>query len=168
MDEELVADRLVELRGQTKQLRTRRDELTLALDGEPTTPEEATLVEIANCITEIINTGSHNTRKGLVEALVASVIATGPDRLRPVFRIPDTTNHYEAASALPADTAPKGTVRTMTNLVELRGIEPLTFSMRTRRATNCATAPWSGESISVALIASARPLRLGYSPTARR
>ena len=26
-------------------------------------------------------------------------------------------------------------------LVELRGIEPLTFSLRTRRATNCATAP---------------------------
>ncbi len=28
-----------------------------------------------------------------------------------------------------------------THYVELRGIEPLTFSMRTRRATNCATAP---------------------------
>ncbi len=28
-----------------------------------------------------------------------------------------------------------------TSLVELRGIEPLTFSMRTRRATNCAIAP---------------------------
>lgn len=26
-------------------------------------------------------------------------------------------------------------------MVELRGIEPLTFSMRTRRATNCAIAP---------------------------
>src|SRR5690625_3556214 len=26
-------------------------------------------------------------------------------------------------------------------LVELRGVEPLTFSLRTRRATNCATAP---------------------------
>ncbi len=26
--------------------------------------------------------------------------------------------------------------------MELRGIEPLTFSMRTRRATNCAIAPW--------------------------
>ena len=25
--------------------------------------------------------------------------------------------------------------------MELRGIEPLTFSMRTRRATNCAIAP---------------------------
>jgi site-specific DNA recombinase len=121
MGEELVADRLVELRTQTKQLRTRHDELTLALADEPTTPEEATLIEIANCITEIINTGSHNTRKGLVEALVASVTVTGPDRLRPVFRIPDTTNHNEAASALPADTAPKGTVRTMTNLVDLVG-----------------------------------------------
>jgi len=31
-------------------------------------------------------------------------------------------------------------------IVELRGIEPLTFSMRTRRATNCAIAPCgSGE-----------------------
>ncbi len=28
-----------------------------------------------------------------------------------------------------------------TSMVELRGIEPLTFSMRTRRATNCAIAP---------------------------
>ena len=27
--------------------------------------------------------------------------------------------------------------------VELRGIEPLTYSMRTSRATNCATAPCS-------------------------
>src|SRR4051794_29579245 len=29
-------------------------------------------------------------------------------------------------------------------LVELRGFEPRTFSLRTRRATNCATAPWCG------------------------
>ena len=29
----------------------------------------------------------------------------------------------------------------MSGLVELRGFEPLTFSLRTRRATNCATAP---------------------------
>ena len=29
----------------------------------------------------------------------------------------------------------------VTALVELRGIEPLTYSMRTSRATNCATAP---------------------------
>ena len=28
--------------------------------------------------------------------------------------------------------------------VELRGLEPLTFSLRTRRATNCAIAPRTG------------------------
>jgi site-specific DNA recombinase len=50
--------------------------------------------------------------------------------------------------------------------VELRGIEPLTFSMRTRRATNCATAPWlCSQSLAV-------PYEHfgggGHSPTARR
>ena len=35
-------------------------------------------------------------------------------------------------------------------LVELRGFEPLTFSLRTRRATNCATAPVRRPSIRVA------------------
>ena len=29
-------------------------------------------------------------------------------------------------------------------MVELRGLEPLTFSLRTRRATNCAIAPRTG------------------------
>jgi hypothetical protein len=32
--------------------------------------------------------------------------------------------------------------------VELRGLEPLTFSLRTRRATNCAIAPRTGWPIS--------------------
>ena len=33
-------------------------------------------------------------------------------------------------------------------VVELRGLEPLTFSLRTRRATNCAIAPRTGGPIS--------------------
>ena len=136
MEEELVADRLVELRTTTKQLRSRRDELTLALDDEPTAPEEDILVQIANWITEIITTGSHNKRKALVEALVARVIVTGPDRLRPVFRIPHTINHNGAASAVPAETAPKGTVRTMTNLVGRLGLEPRTYGLKVRSSTN--------------------------------
>ena len=40
----------------------------------------------------------------------------------------------------PVRIATKGGL-TCTYLVELRGFEPLTFSLRTRRATNCATAP---------------------------
>ncbi len=38
-------------------------------------------------------------------------------------------------------TALSGGCASKAAMVELRGIEPLTFSMRTRRATNCATAP---------------------------
>ena len=47
-------------------------------------------------------------------------------------------------------------------MVELRGFEPLTFSLRTRRATNCAIAPQSEEQTTTLL-------RVGrnHSPTAR-
>ena len=124
MDEELVADRLTELRAKTKQLRVRRDELALALDDEPAMPEPATLAAVADHIAEIITSGSHNQVKALVEALVAKVTITGPDRLIPVFRIPQPRNNDEAAPALPAETAPNGVVRTMTTSVEVPGIEP--------------------------------------------
>lgn len=40
--------------------------------------------------------------------------------------------------------------------VELRGIEPLTYSMRTSRATNCAIAPWS--------LAGYQPTRINPKP----
>ena len=136
MDEELVADRLTELRTKTKQLRIRRDELTLALDDEPTAPEPATLTEVADHITEIITSGTHNQTKALVEALVAKVTITGPDRLIPVFRIPQPDNHNEAAPALPAETAPKGMVRTMTKSVGRLGLEPRTYGLKVRSSTN--------------------------------
>ncbi len=141
LDEEMVADRLPALREQTKQLRARRTELAAAIDEQPTAPDITTLTEVADHINEIITDGTANQRKALIEALVPQVKITGPDRLVPVFRIPQPRHNEEAAPASPAETASKGAVRTMTNLVELRGVEPLTFSMRTRRATNCATAP---------------------------
>jgi len=51
-----------------------------------------------------------------------------------------------ASSLAPAagllEVALSGSDSSKTALVELRGFEPLTFSLRTRRATNCATAPW--------------------------
>ncbi|MDT7724141.1 MAG: site-specific recombinase [Actinomycetota bacterium] len=51
--------------------------------------------------------------------LVAQVTITAPDRLIPVFRIPQPHNTNGAATALPAETTPKGMVRTMTKSVEL-------------------------------------------------
>ena len=39
---------------------------------------------------------------------------------------------------------------TCSQIVELRGIEPLTYSMRTSRATNCAIAPGAGSRLPAA------------------
>ncbi|MFL6140390.1 MAG: zinc ribbon domain-containing protein [Labedaea sp.] len=109
MDEDLVADRLTALRTTTKQLRIRRDELTLALDEEPTAPEPVTLAGVADHITEIITSGTHNQTKALVEALVAKVTITGPDRLVPVFRIPQPrTNDDRGRNRPTSGNGPEG------------------------------------------------------------
>jgi site-specific DNA recombinase len=123
LDEDTVGERLRELRTKSKQLRTRRDDLTLALDDEPTAPDPATLNDVADHITDVIETGNHNQRKALVEALIARVTVTGPDRVIPVFRLPRPHNNG-AATALPAETAPEGMVRTMTKSVGPVGLEP--------------------------------------------
>jgi transcriptional regulator with XRE-family HTH domain len=96
----------------------------LALDDAPTTPKPATLAAVADHITEIITSGTHNQTKALVEALVAKVTITAPDRLIPVFRIPQPRNNDGTATALPAGTTPTGMVRTMTKSVGRVGLEP--------------------------------------------
>lgn len=124
MDEELVADRLTSLRARLKQLRARRDDLTAELNDGPAAPDAATLTEVADHMGEVIAEGNHNQTKALIEALVAKVTITGPNTLTPVFRIPQPRNANEAATALPAETAPKGVVRTMTRSVGRAGLEP--------------------------------------------
>ena len=57
-----------------------------------------------------------------------------------------TANPEDKSQSAEKDSMPFTTYSTVEgsnvpSLVELRGIEPLTFSMRTRRATNCAIAP---------------------------
>jgi site-specific DNA recombinase len=109
---------------------------------EPTTPEPATLTQIANHITEIITSGTHNQTKALVEALIAKVTITAPDRLTPIFRIPQADHHNQPATTEPpGTTTPTAAVRTMTKSVELTGLEPVTPALPVRCATSCATAP---------------------------
>ncbi|PFG48305.1 site-specific DNA recombinase [Amycolatopsis sulphurea] len=136
MKEDLVADRVDGLRARLKELQARRDDLTADLDDGPTAPDPATLAEVADHIGDVAAEGSHNQTKALIEALIVKVTITGPTTLKPVFRIPQPRNANEAATALPAETAPKGVVRTMTTSVDLRGIEPLTPALQRRCSTN--------------------------------
>ena len=49
---------------------------------------------------------------------------------------------------LTAQQPARGNALTCGDVVELRGVEPRTSSMRTKRATNCATAPSASSSLS--------------------
>ncbi len=131
IDDELVGPRLAELRATSKQLATRRDELAAALDAEPTAPDTATLTEVAEHITDTINSGTDQTRKALIETLIAEIKITGPGTLVPVFRIPQPHTHQTAAdtnealtSEKPPIRTPKEGVRAMTTSVGRAGLEP--------------------------------------------
>jgi site-specific DNA recombinase len=84
LDPEDLADRLARLKGTSRQLAARRDELGSELDAEPAIPPSATLREVADHIDQIIAAGSDSQRKTLIEALVAQVKITGPGRIVPV------------------------------------------------------------------------------------
>ncbi|PPJ24454.1 recombinase family protein, partial [Nocardia nova] len=99
MDEQLIGDRLTQLRATGRQLAHRRDELTATLATAPTGPDPATLTSIADHITELITTGTDHTRKALVETLIAEIKITGPDAVIPVFRIPQTPTDPHGTSA---------------------------------------------------------------------
>lgn len=132
LDEELVGQRLAELRATSKQLHARREELAAALDAEPTVPEAAMLVKIADHITRVIDSGSDQTRKALIETLIAEVKITSASTIIPRYRIPQPSTDHDTAAvtnkALTSDNAParasKEGVRAMTNLVGRQGIEP--------------------------------------------
>ena len=132
IDEALVAKRLRALQDTSRALTARRDELTATLGDAPAAPDSATLDQIADHLDKVIATGTPNQRKALVEALVARVTINGPNRLIPVFRIPNHGHETGAAPALPTGTAPDQTVRALTTLVGPRGIEPRTRGLKVR------------------------------------
>jgi site-specific DNA recombinase len=85
-----------------------------AVDGDPAFVVQSRVDVIGDAITSarrprpgVVTSCTHNQTKALADALVAEVTITGPDRLIPVFRIPQADKNNGATPALPADTAPK-------------------------------------------------------------
>lgn len=167
MDSDMVGPRLTALRDTVRQRTGRRDELIAAIENAPTQPTPAALNNVADHITTLITNGSDQTRKALIETLVAEIKITGPGTIIPIFRIPQPTpGHATATTArtnatrahtnatggdpnatrAPASGKPLAgalvkPVRIDTNLVELRGLEPLTPTLPVWCATSCAIAP---------------------------
>ncbi|WP_209634722.1 recombinase family protein [Kibdelosporangium banguiense] len=122
LDEDQLAGRVNKLNERHKQLRWRRDHLRDELDNQPVMPDRSTLDEVHSHINSIFRAGNNNQRKAVIETLVAGIKILAPDRIVPVFRIPQP-DHEEGAEPGIAESSPS--VRTMTTLVELRGFEPL-------------------------------------------
>ncbi len=100
LDSEDLAGRLAQLKARSHQLRAHRDELARELTDVPAPLPPATLRQVADHIDEIVGAGTYTQRKALIEALVANVKITGPGRVVPVFRIPQTTaaDHTDSAA----------------------------------------------------------------------
>jgi site-specific DNA recombinase len=128
LDPEDLASRLAQLKGRSAQLRARRDELVGQIAAAPSAPPVAALRQIADHIADIVASGSHAQRKALIEVLIARIKITGPDRIVPVFRIPQPpAADQPEASARPSttdDATAEAPVRAMTNLVGPVGFEP--------------------------------------------
>jgi site-specific DNA recombinase len=129
LDPEDLAPRLAQLRGRSAQLRARRDDLVARITAAPTVPAGATLRQVAEHVDDILRSGTDKQRKALIEALVAQIKITGPDRIVPVFRIPRPADAgHDEGLEQPGERSlhTDHSVRALTNLVELRGLEPLT------------------------------------------
>lgn len=88
LDEDDLASRFAGLKVKSKQLRTRRDELTDKITDVPAAPPAASLREVASIISDAIASGTENQRKALIETLIAEIKITAADRIIPIFRIP--------------------------------------------------------------------------------
>ena len=141
LDSEDLAGRLAQLKTRSQQLRARHDELATQITAPPAAPPAATLRQVAEHIEDIIRSGTSNQRKALIEALVARIKITGPDRIVPVFRIPQppATVHGNRTVQPTAQRDPRArdAVRAMTNSVELWGLEPLTPRLQKSFSQGC-------------------------------
>jgi site-specific DNA recombinase len=121
LDPEDLAVRLTQLKSRSGQLRSRRDELADQVAAAPTAPRAATLRQVADHIADIVASGGHSQRKTLIEALIAQIKITAPDRIVPVFRIPQrpaaNQPQVPADPAITHCTTTGDPVRAMTNLV---------------------------------------------------
>jgi site-specific DNA recombinase len=128
LEAEDLAERLAQLKARSQQLRARRDELDGQLAVLPAAPPPATLRQVADHIAGVVASGGHSQRKALIEALIARIKITGPDRIIPVFRIPQPPagGQPETSAGQPGTrcTTAEDPVRAMTNLVGPVGFEP--------------------------------------------
>ena len=147
IDRETVARRVEHLSTDLRQLRNRRDELTIILEQD-TNPElpEAILDIVRDRVLDVLTHGSPPTRKALCDALIAELRINPNETVTPVFKVPLTSD--EARTMLDMTSAsptPGKAVRERQPLVELRGL----VGRRLQHTNHTTCAPTCGFALPV-------------------
>ncbi len=142
------------LKSEQDRIRTSLDAITNRLDSLATTYTSARggLDQIIGILTDLGDLYSKcepSERRILNRALFKRIVVDEDENTTFVPAEPAASVLASGSSSTADDPGPDtklprhqaGQVSIFSTYVELRGIEPLTFSLRTRRATNCATAP---------------------------
>jgi site-specific DNA recombinase len=135
LDRDTVAARIDTLSAQIRALRHRRDELTFLLDDESDEPDGAYLTQLAEHVTEILDSDDIPQRKALCEALISELHLNGAT-VKPVFRVPITSEDAHALLGGTTRTIENTTVRERPPAVRRQGLEPRTRGLRVRCSAN--------------------------------
>jgi site-specific DNA recombinase len=144
-----IHSRLTTLKNQTKTLRARKAQLELDLD-QPAQLSPADLAKIHNQIRQILTDGAPQARKALFEALIHEITVIADDTVRPVFKLPLTSEDERLAQNGPASTATDTAdqaVRALPTMVGDTGIEPVTSSVSRKRAPAAPIARTHGAEV---------------------
>ena len=129
MPDTLCAPRVAELAARRDELNAHRDQLAVQLaTTTPTLPSRDELHAIGTAIREAVAEGSRDTIKQLLRALIDRV-DIGPDRqAHPFYRVPMPDGQLSKPSQDRANGTP---VRNGSHHVEVAGIEPASFGIKT-------------------------------------
>ena len=133
LDERACGHRIRDLTIKLDQLRTRRDELNQLTCNPPSPPSPQAVQQLRDHLTHVLTTGTPGQRKTVIETHIAEIKIDG-DRLIPIFKIP--AGHDTG----PAEPSTDPGVRPMHQVVEPRGLEPLTPTLPVWRHTLPRTA----------------------------
>jgi hypothetical protein len=122
----VCGERVRRLGTKAADLRSRRVEIEYEiLDTEAPRITRKELERVRRGIAEAIETGAPETKKALLQALVAEVRVEGRKMVRPLFRVPVTPDSADALDQ-------HGKVRTPSGSVRPAGLEPATDGLEVR------------------------------------
>ncbi len=131
----VCSPRVEELAAQRQELTDYRDEVAVSLSRTPAVPPRQHLEGVAATLQQTLNEGPPAVVKDLLGGLIAGIDILPEREARPTFKLPTAPDSTKPEPGLTRASCRTG-VRMGLQDVELRGIEPLTSSMRPRRSTN--------------------------------